>query len=221
MLLRQIYVPLVLTLQAVPDVAPEEKIHEGGRDVADVLRQAIDDERRYAGGPRPAELASPASTFFISGEAGSGKTTLALSIVTSLASGPADWFSYRFERFLPFPIFLRDVPVERFAGLDDFMAWWLEQAKAAEPELAPEHVLPFLDSGYGILLFDGLDELGSVERRKHVLGWLDHRWVRSGATANLTLVTARPSGFDGLDLSAYGGSGSMWRRSPFRRSGPS
>jgi NACHT domain len=204
-LLRQIYVPLVLAPQAVPDLAPEEKLHEGGRDVTELLRKAIDDERRYAGGPRPAEIPNPTSTFFISGEAGSGKTTLALSIVTSLAGTVPDNFNYTFLRFLPFPIFLREVPVERFAGLDEFMAWWLEQAKAAEPELAPEHVLPYLDCGFGILLFDGLDELGSVERRKHVLGWLDHRWVRSGATSNLTLVTARPSGFDGLDLKPYGG----------------
>ena len=81
------------------------------------------------------------------------------------------------------------------------MAWWLAQAREAEPELRTEHVLPFLDHGYGILLFDGLDEVGSAERRTKVLRWLDHRWVCSTprGTSNLTVVTARPSGFEGID----------------------
>ena len=71
------------------------------------------------------------------------------------------------------------------------MGWWLAQAREMEPELEPEHVLPILDHGRGIVIFDGLDEVGSLERRKRVLGWLDHRWVMPGAKANLTLVHRR------------------------------
>ena len=191
-LLRQIYVPLVLTPQAVSDQALEERIHQGGRGVGEWLADALVE------GP-----SGLPTTFFVSGEAGSGKTTLATSIVTSLASTYPDDFNRRFERYLPFPIPLREVPVNRIGSLDELIDWWLAQAKEVEPELAPEHVLPFLDHGYGILLLDGLDEVGSLERRNQVLGWLRaHRWVGAWGPKrpNLTLVTARPSGFEGVDL---------------------
>jgi hypothetical protein len=201
-LLRQIYVPLALSPRAVSDQAPEEKIHEGARGATDWLEEAV----RRRGGAPPGAPFPDTPTFFVSGEAGSGKTTLTTSIVTSLAGTVPDDFNRRFERFLPFPILLRDVPVDRIGSLDELLAWWLEQAKAEEPELAPEHVLAFLDHGYGILLFDGLDEVGSFERREHVLSWLGHRWVRARSVANATIVTARPAGFQGITPEAYGAS---------------
>ena len=186
-LLRHIYVPPVLTEKPVLDHVPELKLHEGGRSIIEWFEMA-----RQAG-------EAPA-VFFISGEAGSGKTTLATAIVVSLAGTAGDEFNRRLGQYIPFPILLRDAPVDCLGSLDDLIDWWLAIAKEDEPDLVPEDVRAFLDEGRGIILLDGLDELGSVERRERVLRWLHgHAWVvphHEKSATNIVVVTARALGFD-------------------------
>jgi hypothetical protein len=224
-LLRQIYVPLVLTPRRVPDNVEESDIHRNGRELADwfgaadeVLRLATPMQGRelhdWFGSSETILNLSTATEvdrtgdeishvgggkiFFVAGEAGSGKTTLMSAVVTSLAGTTGDNFNRQFMGFLPFPILLRDAPIDRLESLEELVIWWLNEAKNAEPDLSTEDVIAFLDHGRGILMLDGLDELGTLERRLRVLRWLTgHRWLGPAST-NLTVVTARPSGFEGL-----------------------
>lgn len=93
-LLRQIYVPLVLTPERVSDYAGENQLHQNGRGLVDWLNQVS------------AEYPTP-PVLLISGEAGSGKTTLLSAITDSLASSARDSLNRQFEGYVPFPIKLR------------------------------------------------------------------------------------------------------------------
>src|SRR5262245_15029416 len=152
-LLRRIYVPLILTKEKVSDYVPEDQIHHEGQ-------------------PLVSWLDSPerGKVFLISGEAGSGKTTLVSAVVDSFSGEVGDDLNQRFEGYVPFPIRLREAPIERLRSLDWLVDWWLEQAHREVPELDPESVRSFLDMGRGIILLDGLDEVGSLERRTRVMG---------------------------------------------------
>jgi DNA polymerase III delta prime subunit len=178
-LLRRIYVPLVLTEKRVSDYADERQIHHSGREFIDRLGSLVQGQ-----------------VLLLSGEAGSGKTTLVSAVVDSLAGEVGDDLNQRFEGWVPFPIRLREAPLDRLHSLDGLIDWWLEQARCEVPDLAPRDLCSFLDMGRGILLLDGLDEVGSQERRACTMRWLrNHRWVQC---PNLVIVTARPSGFEGL-----------------------
>jgi hypothetical protein len=197
-LLRQIYVPLVLTPEPVRDHVEEAELHKGGHDLAYWLVKTIEEEQ----GRIFNEDALGWNILFISGEAGSGKTTLIQSVITSLAGSASDDFNLHLDGYLPFPILLREAPIDELESLRDLLLWWMAQAKLHEPELVPEDVLAFLDADRGILLLDGLDELGTLERRKRVISWLhESHWTFAfdRRAPNLTVVTARPSGYEDLD----------------------
>lgn len=205
-LLRKIYVPLVLTPEKIAEHEPEERIHHGGAGLPEWL------SRRDSQGP---------NVFLISGEAGSGKTTLVAAVVDSFAGKIGDDLNRRFRGFVPFPIRLRDAPIESLKSLDGLVDWSLHQTNEEVPGMEPEALRAFLDGGQGILLLDGLDEVGSLSLRSRVMRWLwDHPWVRGdygsfgndemsilrGTLPNVVIVTARPSGFEGLgreELSPY------------------
>lgn len=189
-LLRKIYVPLVLTPQRIDDHAPEALIHEDGKELADWLATT-----------------GETGALLIAGEAGSGKTTLISALTDSLAGDVGDALNRRFEGYVPFPIKLREAPLGRLSSLEDLVDWWLEEARKETPELEVADVRAFLDAGRGILLLDGLDEVGALEPRARVMRWLrDHPWVVGmpkklfgrSSRPNPVLVTGRPSGFEGL-----------------------
>lgn len=194
-LLRRIYVPLVLTPEKISDNVPEEEVHNQGKPLAGWLKPQEETQ-----------------VFLISGEAGSGKTTLVSAVVDSLASEVRDDLNRQFEGYVPFPILLREAPLRDLLSLTELVDWWLGEAKKEIPDLEIESLRAFLDMGKGFLLLDGLDEVGTLEERARVMRWVPgHRWVAGlrnsfsreplvgeGVPPNVVLVTARPSGFEGL-----------------------
>lgn len=207
-LLWQIYVPLALTPSALDDDASEEAL-AAGRPIEAWIADPL--PRRESPTPKgvrePQEpygegAPRPARTLLVSGPAGSGKTTLVSSIAAIVARGGDGPLARRFSRWLPVPLVLRDHDLDAVDSLDALVARVFAEAKALDPALEVEHLYRYLDAGEAALMLDGLDEVGSLERRRKVARWLvGHRWVVGDAEnpGCAVLVTARPSGFEGLD----------------------
>ncbi len=179
--LREIFVQPVLMPRTVSDYAPEQALHEGGVDLLTWLDRA----HRGAG---PAVLA-------LTGRAGSGKTTLTRWLAYSLAELDWDLRRLSFHDRLPLPIALRDAPLAELDGLEALVRWWAR----AVCKVDPGGVTEWLDYRGAILILDGLDEVGGREQRARVMRWVrEHPWTAGGegALRNLTVVTARPTGFD-------------------------
>ena len=203
--LRQIYVPLVLTPERRGDELAEDELHRGGRSLEKWL------EETYAAGGAKGRMALPygagdwretswlpGRTLLLAGEAGSGKTTLVRSVVQAFIDVEAADLSSIFRDFVPFPIILREAPIRRLGSLDALVEWWLGEVEREEPGLESGPLRSYLDRGWGLLLLDGLDEVGDLEARERVLGWVERSSWTNGVSANLTAVTARPTGYEGL-----------------------
>ena len=178
--LRRIFVPPVLSGRQVSEQAPETALHEGGRGLPAWLDRSHD-------GRGPPILA-------VSGRAGSGKTTLTHWLALSLAQAAGDTLRWRFQDRLPIPIALRDAPLSRLSGLEELVRWWATAVSGVDPQ----GIVEWLDYQGTLLILDGLDEVGGRAERERVMGWVrEHRWTAGGSDLrNLTLITARPSGFD-------------------------
>ncbi|MEO1367927.1 MAG: NACHT domain-containing protein [Acidobacteriota bacterium] len=204
-LLREIYVPLILTPLRISEDEREGKVHDQGRTLEDWIEPPPNPE------PDDPVAARPEVTcFFISGEAGSGKTTLVRSAVASLAGRESDGFNHRIKELVPFPILLREAPLAQLEGLEELVRWWLDEVETRHPEEKPpdrDALLSFLEAGLGLLILDGLDEVGDQLKRGRIIDWLRrHPWVGRGGpqnSSNVVLVTARPSGYQDLDISDF------------------
>ncbi|MDY7092994.1 MAG: NACHT domain-containing protein, partial [Acidobacteriota bacterium] len=204
LLLRQIYVPLKLADQRLLDSADETQLENQGKELEDWLLsleepsgEEVSEEVLYSS---PAWRVKKTRTLLISGEPGSGKTTLTQSVIASLSGSVPDEFNRWFEGCIPIPIPLRSVPSSALGKLEKLVAWCFKEVqKESKEPFDAEALREFLDRGWGIFLFDGLDELGSMQQRKRFLKALrDHRWLE-GEDANLALLTGRPSGYEGVE----------------------
>ncbi|MEM9557947.1 MAG: NACHT domain-containing protein [Acidobacteriota bacterium] len=197
--LRKIYVPLVLTDQRLDDNTPEDQLGQHKRTVGnwlDYLRSGLYDSVPTVASTKPRPASRPRQ-LLISGEAGSGKTTLVRSIVSSLIGVETNELGAKFRNVLPVPLTLREAPLDRLDSLEDLVRWWFEEVQREDPRLEVGPLRSYLDKGWALLLLDGLDEVGSVDKRRRVLEWLERSpWIRH--QRNLAVVTARPSGFERL-----------------------
>ncbi len=138
----------------------------------------------------------PSRLLLISGEPGSGKTTLTQAMVSSLAGEQRDSFNEKFAGYLPVPIVLRSLSpqvLDSVEAMVDFLFKQVENGRFSDK------LRLFLDRGWAILCFDGIDEIISLEQRRRLLKAIkNHRWL-AGESANLALLTGRPSGFEGLE----------------------
>lgn len=119
------------------------------------------------------------------GDPGAGKSTVVNWLCTALSQPLENAVTSTLGRLIPLPIILRDLPLgvdlTWDALLGQFLARPVAGALADDPALVPA----LLESGQAIVLLDGLDEVGGLERREALReavweGWRRYpkcRWV--------------------------------------------
>lgn len=108
----------------------------------------------------------------ILGDPGSGKSTLIKVIVDMFGRTSDTPLKRALGELLPIPIILRDYNVRGWKSYDQMLAAFLQKFRASVPDLDEAITLDWLimqlRQGKAILLFDGLDEVGSRQDREHL-----------------------------------------------------
>ena len=192
--LRQIFVPMQVAKEDIndEDMGEPDKVEE-----EILLCHAMWD------------LLSQDTFIALSGRPGSGKTTLVQAIVVELCgrhhSRLRQQLLTKVQRgILPLPIILRAIPnIDKLPNLDALLeVWWKNQAEQAVEDKTQLDLARLRDSfakeNYpALMLFDGIDEVGGPQTRKHVLTLAQQAHSRGYRV----LVTGRPSGYQNLSPS--------------------
>jgi hypothetical protein len=103
------------------------------------------------------------------GDPGSGKTTLVKLLAYSFGRLEPTPLARRLGARIPIPIVLREYKVRNWNSPEDMLADYVAQlGEEVRSEVTVEWLLAALEQGRGILLLDGLDEVGSKEDRQHL-----------------------------------------------------
>ena len=189
--LRQIFVPLRFAT---------ESMEAWKRDEIDAYREDGDSEKTIS----LSELLLKHPQVVVLGGPGSGKTTLTRWLSFALSDPKLSGLSLDLGRRIVVPFILRHYidaidaarEDEAEALLEAYCEDFNKKDKKLFPdlEIATEDVLFYLKQGWGCLVFDGIDELGSVERRKKVRSWLLDYYLPL-SSKNYLLCTSRPAGY--------------------------
>ncbi|PIE62226.1 MAG: hypothetical protein CSA25_06120 [Desulfobacter postgatei] len=143
-LLERLYVPIYLDKTPSTDPLDETKKTYG-------IGQALKQSRRHV----------------ILGDPGSGKSTLTSHLTTLFASTRKHSLESMLGQMIPLPFILRDYNIKKtitFQGmLDQFQAqpFWPEEKGPSADDLTG-----VLKAGQALIIMDGLDEIGDIERRR-------------------------------------------------------
>jgi internalin A len=161
-----------------------------------VSEQHIPPDRRVDEWPecfRVRETLGAYPAVMLLGDPGSGKSTLVSWLAWQFTRTDENAWTRDFGRLIPLPMVVRDLSIGRditWQGLlDAFLAHPM-----AQPLGGREQVEEILQRGQGLVLLDGLDEIGSVEvRRKLREAILEGNAAHPGAR---WLLTSRIVGYD-------------------------
>jgi|GEM_PF-2344002 len=178
---------------------------EGNDDFDETLEQTASDEIEdllitFDEEQKPKKINQSA---VIIGAAGSGKSTL-VKMLAVACSGQADQLAIaqHFGRRLMMPFILREMQLTEVKTVNDLLAVWareFERKTGVEGLIDLETVKYFLQQGWGVVAFDGVDEIGIKYRRRI------RRLVYAFKAAYpevATFVTGRPVGFERLPFNA-------------------
>lgn len=139
----------------------------------------------------------------IIGAAGSGKSTL-VKMLAVACSGQADQLAIaqHFGRRLMMPFILREMQLTEVKTVNDLLAVWareFERKTGVEGLIDLETVKYFLQQGWGVVAFDGVDEIGIKYRRR--IRRLVYTFKATYPDVAI-FVTGRPVGFERLPFNA-------------------
>ncbi|MCD4655259.1 NACHT domain-containing protein, partial [bacterium] len=138
------------------------------------------------------------------GGPGSGKTTLTRFLSWALSHPDMTYLSTKLGQRLVIPFILRNYSnlsdlksfdnllVEYCAKMQRVFKWEQKGLK-----LDPDLLMFYLANGWAFIIFDGLDEVGSLNLRKKIRRWIvEDLWKITDVNTNMILATSRPAGYD-------------------------
>lgn len=177
--LEEIYVPLGFTRKPGSD---EERFY---------LPKALSESRHLV----------------ILGDPGSGKSTLVKLITHAFGRSTSSSLPQHFGPLLPIPIILRDYKVGEWNSYEDMLRSYIKQLdEEIRDSVTVEWLIEYLAKGQAIVLLDGIDEIGSVEARKHLRSLVVEPLIRKFPESYF-ILTSRIIGYE---EAPYDNRGSKW-----------
>lgn len=147
-------------------------------------------------------------SLLLSGAPGSGKSTLTQFLTMALSQPRHNETIGKLGRRLVMPITLRHLDFKKINNLKDLWREWLHLIKdRLDMELRWEFFEFYINHGWTVVIFDGVDELGELTNRTLITSiseWIKGHEKKREFNGNRIIVTGRPSGyFDNEDYSAF------------------
>jgi internalin A len=131
------------------------------------------------------------------GDPGAGKSTVINWLCTALAQPLENEVTGTLGRLVPLPFILRDLPLGVPLTWDSLLKQFLQRPIAA-PFAKDRAILEqLLDSGQALILLDGIDEVGSIDRRKALREAVWEGWANSRCQ---WVLTSRAVGYSEVDF---------------------
>lgn len=152
--------------------------------------------------PRPViELVQDCGSLVLLGSPGGGKTTFLKFLSLVLCSGQEGALGLRTGLPVPLPLTYYAEALDGGERLEAFAVRYYREERGQE---VGEVLGRALQLGGALLLLDGLDEIGGLERRRRVVQEVESFRARHAAAGNQLILASRPLGYSQVRLEADG-----------------
>ena len=130
------------------------------------------------------------------GDPGSGKSTLVKVLTYAFGEAKDNAYKRACGELVPIPIILRTYNTRKWEHYNDMLQDFIETLDPdIRKDITPHWLLTQLNSGKGILLIDGVDEVGSREDREHLRDQVVMPLLKAVPQA-WAFITSRVVGYD-------------------------
>ena len=193
MALSKIYVPEQFCKQnlSVDNATARELDNESGLDLEDLLIQFDSNNTPSAVNGRAIIIGAP----------GSGKSTLIKLLAVACSDEGRVSHARYLGRRLVMPFILRELDLQGIISTEDLLQIWAQRVNkqsTGKAQINLKYLRFYLEKGWGIIAFDGVDEV-SIKYRRRVRRLV---YAFAGRYPDCALlVTGRPVGFENLSFS--------------------
>ncbi|MBF0520994.1 MAG: NACHT domain-containing protein, partial [Nitrospirae bacterium] len=180
-LLRDIYVPLRIDeTETDPSADPENAAETKGLSIPNALRRI--------------------QFLAISGLPGSGKSTLTKFLAAEMSELQLNVTTQRLGRRIVIPFILRELNFSKIDSFDDLWNVWISgMSKRLGMKITREFLDFYIDNGWAVIIFDGIDEIGT-EKNIDLINWIndwieERKSLREATPPVNVIITGRPYGF--------------------------